>query len=106
MSENPLDDAFLKANAAALRALAGGTEHHVRYVGQDSHVGGDEVRLPAPPREKNPVMQRVCGWPIMIAKPIIVWLRNHRLHGVSLMRRRKRVLNPLARMIWPECVPI
>ena len=59
MSENPLDDAFLKANAAALRALAGGTEHHVRYVGQDSHVGGDEVRLPAPPREKNPAARAV-----------------------------------------------
>lgn len=53
MSNKPLDDEFLKANGAALRALAGGSAHHVRYVGQDSHIGASEVRLPAPPRERS-----------------------------------------------------
>ena len=57
MSQKPLDEEFLKANAAAMRALAGGSEHHVRYVGQDSHIGADEVRLPAPPRDNNPGAQ-------------------------------------------------
>ena len=44
---------FLKANAASLRALAGGTQHEVRYVGQDSVITNDGVRLPAPPREPS-----------------------------------------------------
>ena len=44
---------FLKANAASLRALAGGTQHEVRYVGQDSIITNDGVRLPAPPRERS-----------------------------------------------------
>lgn len=44
---------FLKANAASLRALAGGTQHEVRYVGQDSIITNDGVRLPAPPREPS-----------------------------------------------------
>ena len=44
---------FLKANAASLRALAGGTQHEVRYVGQDSIISNDGVRLPAPPRERS-----------------------------------------------------
>ena len=57
MSNKPLNDEFLKANAAAMRALAGGSTHHVRYVGQDSHVGVEEVRLPAPPRDNNPAAQ-------------------------------------------------
>ena len=44
---------FLKANAASLRALAGGTQHEVRYVGQDSIITNDGVRLPAPPKERS-----------------------------------------------------
>ncbi len=49
----PIDEMFLKANAASLRALAGGTQHEVRYVGQDSIITNDGVRLPAPPREPS-----------------------------------------------------
>jgi cobaltochelatase CobT len=49
----PIDEMFLKANAASLRALAGGTQHEVRYVGQDSIITNDGVRLPAPPRERS-----------------------------------------------------
>ena len=44
---------FLKANAAAMRALAGGVEHQVRYAGQDTHIGKTEIRLPALPRERS-----------------------------------------------------
>ncbi|MBT5575009.1 MAG: cobaltochelatase subunit CobT [Alphaproteobacteria bacterium] len=48
---------FLKANAASLRALAGGTQHEVRYVGQDSVISNEGVRLPAPPRENSAVAE-------------------------------------------------
>ena len=50
MSQNEPSD-FLKANAAALRALAGGVDRPVRYAGQDTHIGKTEIRLPALPRE-------------------------------------------------------
>ncbi len=49
----PINEIFLKANAASLRALAGGTQHEVRYVGQDSLISNDAVRLPAPPSEHS-----------------------------------------------------
>lgn len=54
MSEPDKEQDFLKANAAALRAMAGGSQHQVRYLGQDSHIGKQEVRLPAPPRDRKP----------------------------------------------------
>lgn len=50
MSKNEPSD-FLRANAAALRALAGGMDRQVRYAGQDTHIGKTEIRLPAIPRE-------------------------------------------------------
>lgn len=40
---------FLKSNAAALRAVAGVKECQVTYAGTDTHVGKDDVRLPALP---------------------------------------------------------
>ena len=49
----PIDEIFLKANAATLRALAGGSQHEVRYIGQDSLITSDGVRLPAPPTERT-----------------------------------------------------
>ena len=48
---------FLKANAAALRALAGGVDRQVRYAGQDTHIGKTEIRLPALPRETGQKMR-------------------------------------------------
>ena len=65
---------FLKSNAASMRALAGGTRHQVRYVGQDSHVGQEEVRLPAPPRERDPRLQgKLRGE----ADAAALWLAHH-----------------------------
>ena len=49
MSPFDKDAQFLKSNAAAMRALAGGKEHQVTYAGTDTHVGNDDVRLPALP---------------------------------------------------------
>ena len=49
MSPFDKDAQFLKSNAAAMRALAGGKEHQVTYAGTDTHVGHDDVRLPALP---------------------------------------------------------
>ena len=56
MSQNEPSD-FLKANAAALRALAGGVDRQVRYAGQDTHIGKTEIRLPALPRETSQKMR-------------------------------------------------
>ena len=56
MSQNEPTD-FLKANAAALRALAGGVDRPVRYAGQDTHIGKTEIRLPALPRETGQKMR-------------------------------------------------
>ena len=53
MSSFGKDEQFLKSNAAAMRALAGGKEHQVTYAGTDTHVGKDDVRLPALPPKKN-----------------------------------------------------
>ena len=43
MSSFGKDEQFLKSNAAAMRALAGGKEHQVTYAGTDTHVGKDDV---------------------------------------------------------------
>jgi len=56
LSQNEPSD-FLKANAAALRALAGGVDRQVRYAGQDTHIGKTEIRLPALPRETSQKMR-------------------------------------------------
>lgn len=48
---------FMKANAAAMRALAGGVDTQVRYAGQDTHIGKTEIRLPAMARERSPSSQ-------------------------------------------------
>ena len=53
MSSGKDQSDFLKANAASLRALAGGIDAQVRYAGQDTHIGRTEIRLPAPPRESR-----------------------------------------------------
>ena len=84
----PTDEIFLKANAASLRALAGGTQHEVRYVGQDSLISNDAVRLPAPPSEhstnsenqlRGASVQLVYGLHITIRKPIKELVQNHLL---------------------------
>ena len=53
MSNDNASSDFLKANAASLRALAGGIDAQVRYAGQDTHIGKTEIRLPALPREQT-----------------------------------------------------
>jgi cobaltochelatase CobT len=49
MADFDKDSQFLKSNAAAMRALAGGKDHQVTYAGTDTHVGNTDVRLPALP---------------------------------------------------------
>ena len=43
------DTPFLRATAAALRALAGGSQHAVRFSGNQTAITATEIRLPAPP---------------------------------------------------------
>ena len=42
------DTPFLRSTAAALRALAGGTQHAVRFSGNQTAITATEIRLPAP----------------------------------------------------------
>ncbi len=73
MSQNEPSD-FLKANAAALRALAGGVDRPVRYAGQDTHIGKTEIRLPALPRETG---QRLRSDSRGAADSAGLWLAHH-----------------------------
>ena len=73
MSQNEPSD-FLKANAAALRALAGGVDRQVRYAGQDTHIGKTEIRLPALPRETG---QKVRADSRGAADSAGLWLAPH-----------------------------
>ena len=47
------DDTFLRSTAACLRAMAGGSQHDVRYTGASTIITPTEVRLPAPTRNNS-----------------------------------------------------
>ena len=74
MSSFDKDAQFLKSNAAAMRALAGGKEHQVTYAGIDTHVGDEDVRLPALPPTSTDA-QKAClrG----AADGAALWLAHH-----------------------------
>ena len=74
MPEYDKDSQFLKSNAAAMRALAGGKDHQVTYAGTDTHVGNNDVRLPALPPTAT-AAQRDClrG----AADGAALWLAHH-----------------------------
>ena len=48
------DTPFLRATAATLRALAGGSQHAVRFSGNQTAITATEIRLPAPPDNFRP----------------------------------------------------
>lgn len=48
------DTPFLRSTAAALRALAGGTQHAVRFSGNQTAITATEIRLPAPAEQNIP----------------------------------------------------
>ncbi|MDA9133141.1 cobaltochelatase subunit CobT, partial [Alphaproteobacteria bacterium] len=74
MSSFDKDAQFLKSNAAAMRALAGGKEHQVTYAGTDTHVGKDDVRLPAlPPTATAAQKASLRG----AADGAALWLAHH-----------------------------
>ncbi|MDA7648479.1 cobaltochelatase subunit CobT, partial [Alphaproteobacteria bacterium] len=74
MSSFGKDEQFLKSNAAAMRALAGGKEHQVTYAGTDTHVGKDDVRLPAlPPTATAAQKASLRG----AADGAALWLAHH-----------------------------
>ena len=78
MSDKP--EEFLKANAASMRALAGGQQVNVRYAGHDTHVGKTEVRLPALAREGlSSSMDKLRG----ASDSAGLWLAHHneRMHN-------------------------
>ena len=74
MSSNEKDAQFLKSNAAAMRALAGGKDHQVTYAGTDSHIGKADVRLPAlPPTATAAQKASLRG----AADGAALWLAHH-----------------------------
>nr|AAV31668.1 cobalamin biosynthesis protein, putative [uncultured alpha proteobacterium EBAC2C11] len=74
MSPFDKDAQFLKSNAAAMRALAGGKEHQVTYAGTDTHVGNEDVRLPAlPPTATAAQKASLRG----AADGAALWLAHH-----------------------------
>ena len=74
MANGDPNQQFLKSTAAAMRAVAGGVEHQVSYAGTDTHVGKDEVRLPAlPPRATAQQRASLRG----AADGAALWLAHH-----------------------------
>ena len=74
MSDGDNQTEFLKANAASMRALAGGQQVNVRYAGHDTHVGKTEVRLPALAREGlSQSMEKLRG----ASDSAGLWLAHH-----------------------------
>ena len=74
MSSPEKDAQFLKSNAAAMRALAGGKDHQVTYAGTDSHIGKADVRLPAlPPTATAAQKASLRG----AADGAALWLAHH-----------------------------
>ena len=74
MADDNSDQKFLKSTAAAMRALAGGGEHQVTYAGTDSHIGENDVRLPAlPPTATAEQRASLRG----AADSAAMWLAHH-----------------------------
>ena len=74
MANGDPNQQFLKSTAAAMRAVAGGVEHQVSYAGTDTHVGKDDVRLPAlPPRATAQQRASLRG----AADGAALWLAHH-----------------------------
>ena len=48
---NDQDNPFLRSTSACLRALAGGTQHAVRFSGNQTVISPTEIRLPAPAKD-------------------------------------------------------
>ena len=84
---------FLKANAASLRALAGGTQHEVRYIGKDSLITSDGVRLPAPPTELTSYSENQMRGASDAAG---LWLAHHN----KIIHHRVRPKSSSANMIF------
>ena len=63
---------FLESIASTLRAIAGGTEHEVVFLGDTPHIGNDKVRLP----KLNDIKtdgSRLRGE----ADKIALWIKHH-----------------------------
>ena len=74
MASSDSNQQFLKSTAAAMRAIGGGVEHQVTYAGTDTHVGKDDVRLPAlPPRATAQQRASLRG----AADGAALWLAHH-----------------------------
>lgn len=86
MSAFEKDAQFLKSNAAAMRALAGGKEHQVTYAGTDTHVGKADVRLPALPATATAAQKASLRG---AADGAALWLAHH-----NAMTHKKHCPNP------------
>jgi hypothetical protein len=82
-----------------MRALAGGVEHQVSYAGTDTHVGKEDVRLPAlPPRATPQQTVQPCGWRIMTRQHIAACARHWMVRGRFSNLPSGRVSRPSVQM--------
>ena len=93
MSNPKAPSEFQKANAASLRALAGGVEAQVRYAGTDTHIGKTEIRLPALPREQSNVAKSDSRG---AADSAGLWLAHHN----DRTHKRRSPSSPAAKLIF------
>ena len=94
------DTPFLRATAAALRALAGGSQHVVRFSGNQTAITASEIRLPAPPDNFRPNSDTP---PITTdtnlrgtADSVALWLAHHN----DAIHAKKAPTTPEAKLIF------
>ena len=102
------DTPFLRATAAALRALAGGSQHAVRFSGNQTAITATEIRLPAPPDNfrpnSNPQTISALGTPPITtdtnlrgaADSVALWLAHHN----DAIHAKKAPTTPEAKLIF------
>ena len=78
------DNPFLRSTAACLRAMAGGSQHAVRFTGSKSFISATEVRLPALTKQtatQQPVQNSRPGQPENrlrgAADSAAMWIAHH-----------------------------
>ena len=105
MANDP-DNPFLKSTSACLRAMAGGTQHAVRFSGNQTVISPTEIRLPAPNKEDtrihsdgnvtkanlNQVDANIRG----AADSAALWLAHHNEH----IHQNKAPMAQQARVIF------
>ena len=95
------DTPFLRSTAACLRALAGGTQHAVRFSGNQTAITATEIRLPAPSGQNDPRPTSASGSVLDTnlrgaADSVALWLAHHN----AAIHQKKAPTTPEAKLIF------